>query len=273
VRPIANGLFYPLGRISPDGHRYATSIIDAKQGTNDIWIFDLDRDSSERLTFKSEDEIAPVWTPNGRSIYYRSDGYGGPPDIFRLNLGEDRGTVTYSGPGVEEPHDVSRDGKWMLFVDHRQAGAADIYALPLDPVGKPRPFAVTPFNEQSPRFSPDGRWVAYESNASGRPEIYVRAFEGSELAARISKDGGTRPRWRDDGNELYFIGPAGRLTTASMNGGVSTGPPRVLFQSADMIEFEPAPDGSRFLVQTEERKSDPPVHVLVNWPARLAGRQ
>ena len=274
LRTIANGVFNPSGRISPDGHRYAASIVDPKQGSADIWIYDFDRDSSERLTFKAVDERAPVWAPNGRSIYYRSDGNGGPPDIFRLNLGEDRGTLVYSGPGVEEPHDVSRDGKWMLFVDHRQAGAADIYALGLDPPGKPRPFATTPFNEQSPRFSPDGRWVAYESNASGRPEIYVRPFEGSELAARISKDGGTRPRWRDDGKEIFFVGPAGRLMTVSMHGGVPTGPPRMLFQSSDIVEFEPAaPDGSRFLVQFEERTSDPPVHVLINWSARLAGRQ
>jgi Tol biopolymer transport system component len=273
VRPIANGIFNPLGRISPDGHRYAVGITDPKQGTNDIWIYDLERDNSERLTFSGYDEAAPVWAPDGHTIYYRSDGGKGPPDIFSLTLGKDRGTPFYSGPGVEQPHDVSGDGKWMLFVDHRLAGAADIYALPLDPPGKPRPFAVTQFTEQSPRFSPDGHWVAYDSNASGRPEIYVRAFEGSELAARISKDGGTRPRWRDDGKELFFVGPAGRLMTVSMNGGVSVNMPRVLFQSADMVEFEPSADGSRFIVQLEERTSDPPVHVLINWPARLAGRQ
>ncbi len=272
LRPIANGLFSPLGRISPDGQRYAVGIVDPKQGRDDIWIYDLDRDSSERVTFRGFDDLAPVWAPNGRAIYYRSDGNAGPPDIFRLNLGEDRGTVVYAGPGVEEPHDVSRDGKWMLFVDHRQAGAADIYALSLDPPGKPRPFATTPFNEQSPRFSPDGRWVAYESNASGRPEIYVRAFEGSTLATRISKDGGTRPRWRGDGKELFFLGPSGRLMSVSMDGGVSTGSARMLFQSADLVEFEPVADGSKFLVQSEERTSDPPVHVLINWQARLNAR-
>ncbi|MDQ6803335.1 MAG: hypothetical protein M3041_21240, partial [Acidobacteriota bacterium] len=273
LRQIANAVFSPLGRFSPDGHRYAVGILDPKTGSSDIWIYDLDRDSSERVTFKGHDEVAPVWAPDGRTIYYRTDGNGGPPDIFRLKLGEEGGTLVYSGPGPQEPHDISRDGKWMLFVDHRPAGAADIYALPLDPAGKPRPFAATPFNEQSPRFSPDGHWVAYDSNASGRPEIYVRAFEGSELAARISKDGGTRPRWRDDGKELFFLGPGGRVMSAPMSGGATTGPPRMLFQSADLVEFEPAPGGSRFLVQIEEGTTDPPVHILTNWPARLAGRQ
>jgi Tol biopolymer transport system component len=269
LRPIANTFLSPLGRISPDGHRYAVGIVDPKSGSSDIWIYDLDHDSSERVTFAAFDEIAPVWAPNARTIYYRSDGNGGPPDIFRLNLGEDRGTVVYAGPGVEEPHDVSRDGKWMLFVDTRQALSADIYVLPLDPLGKPRPFAVTPFNEQSPRFSPDARWVAYESNVSGRPEVYTRPLEGSELATRISKDGGARPRWRADGKELFFLGPNGRVMSVSMQGGDSTSAPRMLFQSADLVCFEPAADGARFLVQSEERTSDPPIHILINWPSRL----
>jgi serine/threonine protein kinase len=271
IRPIATALFHPSGRFSPDGHRYAVGVTDAKQGSNDIWIYDLDRDSSERVTFKSFDEVAPVWAPDGKAIYYRTDGIGGPPDIVRLNLGEDRGSLVYSGPGVEEPHDVSADGKWMLFVDHRQAGAADIYVLPVDPLGKARPFATTPFYEQSPRFSPDGHWVAYESNASGRPEVYVRPLEGSELASRISKDGGSRPRWRPDGKVLFFLGPRGRVMAVAMRGGASTAAPSMLFQFADLVDFEPAGDGSRFLVQIEEGAADPPVHILTNWPARLTG--
>ena len=90
---------------------------------------------------------------------------------------------------------------------------------------------------------------------------------------RISKDGGTRPRWLADGKELFFLGPGGRFMSVSMDGGVPTGPPRMLFQSADAVEFEPAADGSKFLVQLEERTSDPPVHVLINWPARLAAEK
>lgn len=269
-RPIAHDFLHPSGRISPDGKRYAVGITDPKLGTNDIWFYDLDRDSSERVTFKGHDEAAPIWAPDGRAIYFRSDGSSGPPDIFRLNLGEEQTSVTYSGPGVQEPHDVSRDGKWLLFVEQGPTGAADIYVLPLDPPGKPRPFVVTPFNETSPRFSPDGRWVAYQSNASGRPEIYVRAFEGSVLANRISKDGGTKPRWNGDGKELFFVGPGGRVMSVAMNGGAPASTPRMLFQSTDIVEFEPAADGSKFIIQFEERTSDPPVHVLNNWPARLS---
>src|SRR5205085_3608953 len=121
----------------------------------------------------------------------------------------------------------------------------------------------------SPRFSPDGRWVAYHSDASGSAEIYVRALEGG-MTSRISSDGGSRPRWRGDGRELFFLGPNGRMMTAAMGNGASSGPPRLLFQSPNAVDFDPAPDGSRFLVQLEERTQEPPVHILINWSARLS---
>ena len=131
LKSIGRASFNPDGRLSPDGHRYAVGIVDPKQGVSDIWIFDLDRDSSERVTFTTLDEKAPVWAPDGRTLYYRSDGGGGPPDIFRLRPGEDRGSVFYSGPGVEEAQDASPDGKWLLFIDYRQSVESDIKLLSL----------------------------------------------------------------------------------------------------------------------------------------------
>ena len=237
---------------------------------SDIWIFDLDRDSSERVTFTTLDEKAPVWAPDGRTLYYRSDGGGGPPDIFRLRPGEDRGSVFYSGPGVEEAQDASPDGKWLLFIDYRQSVESDIKLLSLsDAPLTARPFVATPFNERSPRFSPDGRWVAYQSDVSGRSEVYIRPFQGSSVTTRVSKDGGTRPRWRGDGKELFYLATGGRLMAAPVRGNLDVGTPRLLFQAADAADFEPAADGSRFIVQLEERTSEPPVHLLINWPARL----
>jgi hypothetical protein len=100
----------------------------------------------------------------------------------------------YRGPGVDEPQDVSPDGRWLLFIDYTPPVDADIKVLPLAPPGAARAFATTPFQELSPRFSPDGRWVAYSSDVSGRLEVYVRPFEGAGAAVRISQAGGTRPR-------------------------------------------------------------------------------
>jgi eukaryotic-like serine/threonine-protein kinase len=268
---IGSAGFQADGRLSPDGHRLAVGIVDPKQGASDVWVYDLDRDSSERVTFRPLDEKAPVWAPDGRTIYYRSDGAGGPPDIFRWTSEAEGGKVYYRGPGVQEPQDVSPDGKWLLFVDQRQAGAGDINVLPLSPSGPgpARPFVATPFNESSPRFSPDGHWVAYQSDVSGRPEVYVRPFEGSVVTTRLSKDGGTRPRWSGNGKELFYLAPGRRLMVVPISGGVSTAAPHMLFQAADAVDFEPAADGSRFLVQLEERSTEPPVHLLINWPSRL----
>ncbi|HET7711389.1 MAG TPA: protein kinase, partial [Thermoanaerobaculia bacterium] len=105
LRVLGTTIFRPPGRISPDGMRYATAIVDPKHGSSDIWIYDLNRESSERATFLSVDELAPVWTPGGRTLFYRGDGQG-PPDILKLNLGDESGSLVHSGPGVEEPHDV-----------------------------------------------------------------------------------------------------------------------------------------------------------------------
>jgi Tol biopolymer transport system component len=272
VESVGNGFFTPPGRLSPDGRRYAVSVVDPKLGVADVWIYDLDRDSSERATFKVHDDIAPIWAADGRSIYYRSDCCG-PPDILRWTPGADEAAVITRDPGLEEPQDVSPDGKWLLFVDHRQAGAADIHVLPLEPPGPRRPFVATPFNEFSPRFSPDGRWVAFESNISGRPEIYVRPFEGAASSTRLSREGGTRPRWRRDGQELFFLGPGARLMSVPMKGGLAAGPPRMLFQATGAIDFEPSADGARFLMQIEQRTTEPVVNLLINWTARLRAMQ
>jgi Tol biopolymer transport system component len=269
LKSIGRASFNPDGRLSPDGHRYAVGVVDPKQGVSDVWIFDLDRDSSERVTFTPLDERAPVWAPDGRTLFYRSDGGGGPPDIFRLSPGEERGAVFYSGPGVEEAQDVSPDGKWLLFIDYRQSVESDIKLLSLSNPPTARPFVATPFNERSPRFSPDGRWVAYQSDVSGRPEVYIRPFQGSSATTRVSKDGGALPRWRGDGKELFYLAPSGRLMVVTLSGNLDAGAPRLLFQAADAVYFEPAADGSRFVMQLEERTSEPPVHLLINWPARL----
>jgi Tol biopolymer transport system component len=254
------------GRLSPDGKRYAVGVVDPKQGVSDIWIYDLARESPDRMTFQLFDEKSPVWAPDG-TIFYRSDGGGGPPDIFKLTPGQGAREAVYRGPGVNEPHDVSPDGRWLLFIDYTPPVGADIKALPLASPETPRSFAATPFQEVSPRFSSDGRWVAYTSDVSGRPEVYVRRCEGTAAAMRISQAGGTRPRWRGDGKELFFLAPGGRLMVVPVSADFAV--PRMLFQAADAADYEVAADGTRFLVQLVERSSEPPVHLLVNWLARL----
>ena len=268
IAELAKGSIIGPGRISPDGKRYAATVVDPRQGTGDLWTWALNRDSPQRLTFRLFDETAPVWDTDGRTLYHRSDGGGGPPDIRRLEEGAEIGEVFYAGPAVEEPQDVSPDGKWLLFLDYSFTGS-DISVLPLEPRGSPRRFIATPFNEWSPRFSPDGRWVAYVSNISGRPEIYMRPFDGPTQDIRVSTDGGTRPRWQKAGGELYFLAPGGRVMVAAIGSVGPTGPPRMLFQAERATEFEVADDGAKFLLQLDERDGRAEVQLLMNWRSRI----
>ena len=264
-KTIATGVFDGDARLSPDGNRVAATVVDTN-GAGDIWVYDLARESSERVTFLPMDEKAPVWAPDGKAIYHRIDG-SGPPDIAVHPLNADRSTIVYRGPEVEEPHDISPDGRWLLYVVQTSRGA-DIKVLPLSPPGPPRPFLVTQFDEQSPRFSPDGNMVAYASDVSGNPEIYVRPFDGSGGAVRVSREGGTRPRWRRDGKELCFLAPDFRVMSVPMDSG-KPGPPAVLFRAAGAVDFDIDPSGRRFLVTLEDGTSEPPIHIMTNWPARL----
>jgi serine/threonine-protein kinase len=228
----------------------------------------LAQQTSQRLTFQSVDEVNPVWAADSKSIFYRCDALG-PPDVFRWTLGEDHGNLVYRGPAIEQPEDVSPDGKSLLIVSYNRAVGHRVLVVPLDHPSETHAFSTAPFNDASPRFSPDGKFVAYESDASGRPEIYVRPFAGGALPARISSDGGTKPRWRADGTELFFLAPGGRLMSVPMRGGVAAGAPKMLFQANNLVDFESAANGSKFLAQIQERPLDPPVHLLVNWRARI----
>lgn len=266
---IATALMLPDGRLSPDGQRYAVGVVDPQRGSSDLWIYDLQRKSGERLSHKSLDEHEPVWGHDGRTIYYRSDGNKGPPDIFRWVLGEGTGAVFHQGPAVEEPRDVSRDGRLLLFTQARYLGA-EMHILPLAPPGPPRPVTSTPFNESSPRFSPDARSIAYASDASGSPEVYVRpAGTSSASPVRVSRDGGSLPRWRGDGRELYFLAPGGQVMSVPVAADGTPGAPELLFTVTSAVDFDPAPDGSRLLVQLAEQASEPVIHLLINWPGRL----
>lgn len=265
---IGRARFRPDARISPDGRLYAAGVVDGKRGTSDLWVYDLERGSAERVTYRVFDEAAPVWSPDGRALYYRSDGAGGPPDIFRRTLGHPEGAVLHRGLAVEAPQDVSPDGKFLVFTQARDVEGADIYLLPLDPPGPPRALAVSPFNEVSPRFSPDGRLVAYSSDISGTVEVYVQPIEGPSQSVRVSQHGGTRPRWRRDGGELFYLAPGGRMMSVPMENG-RPGAPQILFQAATAIDFDVARDGSKFLVQLSDELSEPVVHVLTNWRGRL----
>ena len=264
-------------RISADGQKVAAAIEDKRTGTSDVWVFELQRGVSTRLHSDPVDEKSPVWSPDGSKVLYRSDRMG-VPDIYEIAVGvpgSERRLLEQ--PGVQQPEDISRDGRLLIYRNNTQTTAPDIWILPLNGDAKPLPWLQTPFAERSPRISPDGRWIAYESDEAGDPEVYVALTEGGGEKKRLSPAGGRLPRWRRDGREMYYVTPDGFLAAVPIAPGarLETDAPLRLFHLEPAIEdYDVAPDGSRFLVSTpEERGRESPIRVIVNWPATLTSEK
>jgi Tol biopolymer transport system component len=264
-------------RISPDGSRAAVDIENPKTGSSDIWVFELGRGVSTRLHSDPVDEKMPVWSADGAKLFYRSDRHG-PPDIYQIAVGiPGSEQPLLELPGVQQPEDVSRDGRLLAFLNEVASTVWNIWLLPLAGERKPSPWRQTRFSESSPRFSPDGRWIAYESDESGDPEVYVALTEGGGEKRRISPGGGSRPRWRRDGKELYYLAPGNLVMAVPMTFGaqVEAGAPAPLFRVEMEIEnYDVNPDGSRFLMRLpSEKVRSSPLRVILNCPAVLKGER
>jgi Tol biopolymer transport system component len=260
-------------RISAEGQKVAAAIEDKRTGTSDVWVFELQRGVSTRLHSDPIDEKSPVWSADGSKVLYRSDRKG-VPDIYEIAvgvLGSERRLLDQQG--VQQPEDVSRDGRLLVYSNNTQTTAPEIWILPLDGDRKPVPWLQTRFAEKSPRFSPDGRWIAYESDESGDPEVYVARTEGGGEKQRLSPAGGRLPRWRRDGKEMYYVTPDGFLMAVPINLGarLEASTPVQLFHVEAAIEnYDVTSDGSRFLVSAPlEKVRESPIRVILNWPAAL----
>ena len=275
--------------LAPDGRRVAVSIFDLARRARDIWLFDIARGFGTRFTFDPSDELASVWSPDGSRVVFNARRKG-HLDLYQK---------ASNGAGIDEelladgldkhPHDWSPDGRFILFVVSAPKTGFDLWVLPLFGDRKPFPFTQTRFNEGLGQFSPDGRWIAYASNESGRDEVYVAPFQGrapDAAAARgasdgkwqVSTAGGSAPRWRGDGKEIFYLGGSAlnKLMAAAVNGQGSAfevGAVRPLFDTRPRWPrwvYVVSPDGQRFLVNTlVEEAAAAPITLVVNWPALL----
>jgi serine/threonine protein kinase len=264
--------------LSPDGTQAAWAA--TEQGNRDIWTADLARGVRTRLTFAPQSDVFPVWSPTGKEIAFAS-GRNGNFDVFvqaANGAGEPRPVV--ASPGNEYPDAWSPDGTTLLFFRTDAKNGNDLWAVKRKADGTfeaPSVWLQTPVNEWRAVFSPDGQYVAYESDESGRYEVYVRPADGSGGKWQISTAGGIDPRWSRDGREIFYAqGESLMAAPVSVAGGTFRhGTPVELFRKrmfADEFRtWDAHPDGKRFLIAEEDETDARPtsIHVIENWPALL----
>jgi len=267
--PDSSGLNFP--QISPDRQRVA--VTSGPIGSRDIWL--ADTANSIRFTFDTSDDIFPIWSPDGRRVLFGSNR-GGPFDLYvKAADGSGPEQLVLASVDGKLPNSWSPDGRFLLY--RSTLNRDDLMVLPVLPEGngKPYPFLTTPFSEQFGMFSPDGKWVAYQSNESGRFEIYVRPFPGPGGVWQISTRGGAFPRWRADGKELNYLAPDNQLMAVAISAqsaSITPGQPVALFtanfaRSINLPPYDVARDG-RFLVNLElNDAATPPITLLQNWQA------
>ena len=263
-------------RISHDGSKVALDLRDARAGSSDLWVFDVGRGILNRIQSDDSDEIMPVWSADDAQLFFRSDR-GGPPDIYQITPGVPASErPVLEERAVQQPEDVSPDGRLLVYLDEVATLLWNIKLLPLKGDPPPEPWHATRFSQTSPRFSADGRWVAYESDETGDPEVYVAQTEGGGEKRRISPSGGRLPRWPRAGKELYYLAPGGLVMKVPVTPGPEaiTGEPSLLFHIESEIEnYDVAPDASRFLLAIPpEKVRGSPLRVIVNWPSLLTER-
>ncbi|HEV2198793.1 MAG TPA: protein kinase [Bryobacteraceae bacterium] len=272
---------YSMFRLSPDG-RSAVIARDVPGGV-DLWLLEVQRGVSSRFTFRPGTNAYPVWSPDGRTILF-SGGSGGMNNLLSKESSGagDEQRLTQS-PNVQDPSDWSADGRWSLYYAIAPETGFDLWVLPMTPDGKPagqaKPYLRTPFNENRGRFSPgpSPRWVAYQSDDSGRYEVYIQAFPEPRAKFRISTGGGQYPQWGPGGRELFYVSPDLKLMAVSLKLGadsVEPSTPRELFPlpivDNGWSPYDVAPDGQRFLVRAvPQQQASQPLTLIVNWPALL----
>jgi serine/threonine-protein kinase len=279
---------YGTPRFSPDGKRLAYER-DTAKGSGDLWVKDLDRDTTSRLTFLPGVNDYPVWTPDGKTIVFRSILQ--PANGLYAIRADGSGEAKRLTEVTQFPYSFSPDGKRLAVFQRGSGGSHDIFTLPVEVdsgpgapgirLGKPELFLGTPFDETRPAFSPDGRWLAYGSVESGKDEVYVRPFstsgEGQGGKWQVSTGGGRVPHWSRDGRELLFLGLDGRVMAASITAKGDTfaaEKPRVWSEARirNYGYYDIAPDGKRLagMVEDEEASKLPSsLTVLVNFADEL----
>jgi eukaryotic-like serine/threonine-protein kinase len=258
---------YRYARLSPDGRRVAV------ESDSQIWIYDLARDTFTRLTFEGTTNQGPVWTPDGKRITVDSNKEGTANLFWQLADGSGGLERLGTSQRAQVPRSWSPDGQLLAFHENNITSGKDIWVLRLSD-HKAEPFLRTPFNEGGPVFSPDGHWLAYISDESGRPEIYVKPYPGPGGKWQISTEGGNEPAWNRNGRELFFrSGSKMMAVEVTTQPTFSAGKPKLLFEGQYVpvqaglmgTAYDVSPDGQRFLMIKASEQAPTQINVVLNW--------
>lgn len=287
-RPLGNvgaPARYLTAALAPDGKRLAVDLLDFASGAIDTWITDLSRGVPYRFTAGESLNGYPLWTPDGRRIIFASNRKG-KSGLYEKDVNE--GTPDGGGNhGTERmvqesdtdryPQAISADGQSILYVEHSDATGYDVWLARRSGPEKPVAVLQSPFNETHPQLSPDGRWLAYTSDESGRLEVYVRSFPASGGKWRVSTEGGCQPRWRADGKELFYVHLRDVMSVPIVSGpSFKPALPTRLFSthagrtSVLSWDYVVAAEGQRFLIKDLVfDESGSPMVVVLNWQGLL----
>lgn len=271
---VASPDVYGNVSLSPDGKSVAIDKADVGSLNADVWTYELQRQSWKRLTFGPGYHFRPSWNPDSTRLVFGSNRQQGRDVYVKNSDGSQEEESIVQDDTNKFPDDWSRDGKYVLY--NRET---DLWFVTL-PELKSHLFLKAPSVIMNAQFSPDGKWVAYASNETGKWEVYVTSFPAARGKWQISTASGEQPRWRGDGKELFFLSSDGKMMATPVTTGekFDAGTPVPLFQasprqivsSTDAFSYDVARDGQRFLINTPVKQADSaPMSVILNWPARL----
>ena len=264
-------------RLSPDGRRVATEIVDSAAGNLDLWIHDIERGTASRFTFDPANDGGPMWTPDGANVIYTSAKEGSVSLLRKAASGTGATDILLTSESNIMAGDMAPDGKHLLYMTSGGETSWDIWALKLDGSGETFPLLQSEFIEVRPSFSPDGKWFAYNSNESGRQEVYVRQFPGPGGQWQLSTDGGSEPMWSADGREIFYIDSGRNLVSVPVTTGTTfeAGLPELIFDPpifpvTQRERYVVTRDGQQFLMlSTTSGISVRPTTVVLNWDLDL----
>jgi Tol biopolymer transport system component len=268
---------YYAPRLSPDGRRLVVGQYQPGEASGGLWLHELERKLETRLTVDSGDDQVSAWSPDGREVAYGSIGRTpAASGIFRIAADRPgQGRALFAAETFTNPEAWTPDGRRLVYMETGGQGRNSLWIRSLDGDPSPRRLGQGNASEWASDVSPDGRFIAYTSDASRRREVYVRALDSASGEIRISNEGGLAPRWRRDGRELFYVDDNGRLMAVPVRSldPPGFGTPEALFaarlEEGSDRQYDVFPDGRRFLLNRSRVEEREPISIVLGFNARL----